>query len=147
MPPVRVRTHLRASFAACGRGFSLVRLTTRRNHPRPTVVLPRVGVSAMPATLRPLPPPPPPPPPPTRSGTPPPPPPAAICPALAPAGAALIEIGFPFSDPIADGPTIQASYTLALQKPLKLDDVFKTIASVRPRLSLPLVGMASYSLV
>jgi tryptophan synthase alpha chain len=72
---------------------------------------------------------------------------AAICPALEAAGADLIEIGFPFSDPIADGPTIQASYTLALQRHLKLDEVFKTIAGVRPKVALPLVGMASYSLV
>jgi tryptophan synthase alpha chain len=71
----------------------------------------------------------------------------AICPALEAAAADLIEIGFPFSDPIADGPTIQASYTLALQKQLKLDEVFKTIAHVRPKVALPLVGMASYSLV
>ena len=38
---------------------------------------------------------------------------------LAGAGADLIEVGFPYSDPIADGPIIQGSYTRALNKKLK----------------------------
>ena len=37
----------------------------------------------------------------------------AALPALASSGASLIEVGVPFSDPIADGPVIQASYTRA----------------------------------
>src|SRR5436305_5803564 len=45
---------------------------------------------------------------------------AALLPALEAAGANLIEIGFPFSDPIADGPTIQESYTVALSHKLRL---------------------------
>jgi len=40
----------------------------------------------------------------------------ATLPALEAAGANIIEIGIPFSDPIADGPTIQASFTAALAK-------------------------------
>ena len=43
-------------------------------------------------------------------------------PVVAEAGADLFEVGFPFSDPIADGPVIQASYTRALDKHLKLAD-------------------------
>src|SRR5436309_10863573 len=43
------------------------------------------------------------------------------------AGADLIEIGFPYSDPIADGPVIQASYTRALERGLRLDDVFACV--------------------
>ena len=39
-------------------------------------------------------------------------------------GANLIEIGFPYSDPIADGPVIQASYTRALDHGLRVDDIF-----------------------
>ena len=72
---------------------------------------------------------------------------AAVLPALEQSGADLIEIGFPFSDPIADGPTIQESYTVALAKKLKLADIFACIAKVRPRVKLPLVAMVSYSIV
>jgi tryptophan synthase alpha chain len=72
---------------------------------------------------------------------------AAVLPALEAAGANLIEIGIPFSDPIADGPTIQAAFTEALAKKLKVADVFRTIAQVRSRVSIPLVAMVSYSIV
>ena len=72
---------------------------------------------------------------------------AALLPALEKAGANLVEIGIPFSDPIADGPTIQAAFTAALAKGLKLADVFRTIREVRPRVSIPLVAMVSYSIV
>lgn len=61
------------------------------------------------------------------------------------AGCHLIEIGFPFSDPIADGPVVQASYTRALDRGLKLDDVFNLIEGLQVR--APLVGMVSYTLV
>jgi tryptophan synthase alpha chain len=73
----------------------------------------------------------------------------ALLPAAAGAGADLFEIGFPFSDPIADGPVIQASYTRALEKRLKLADVFAALQAVtaRPGWSAPLVAMASYSLM
>lgn len=79
-----------------------------------------------------------------------------LLPAAADAGADLFEVGFSFSDPIADGPVIQASYTRALEKNLKLADVFATIREVSdawgirgltPPARPPLVAMASYSLV
>ena len=71
---------------------------------------------------------------------------------LAVRGASLIEIGFPYSDPIADGPTIQASYTRALAKRLQLDDVFRAIGALsrKPPFAdgaVPLVAMIAYSLV
>ncbi len=68
---------------------------------------------------------------------------------VADSGANLIEVGFPFSDPIADGPVIQASYTRALEKHLKLADVFAAAKDVtaRPGWATPLVAMASYSLM
>ena len=44
---------------------------------------------------------------------------AGLLPMLPNAGADLIEVGFPFSDPIADGPVVQASYTRALDRGLK----------------------------
>ncbi len=71
----------------------------------------------------------------------------AVLPALEAAGANIIEIGIPFSDPIADGPTIQASFTAALAKKLRLADVFSTIKQARPTVSIPLVAMVSYSIV
>jgi tryptophan synthase alpha chain len=67
--------------------------------------------------------------------------------ALEQAGASIIEIGIPFSDPIADGPVIQAAFTDALAKKLRLADVFRMVGNVRPRLSIPLVAMVSYSVV
>lgn len=72
-----------------------------------------------------------------------------LLPAVAEAGADLIEVGFPFSDPIADGPVIQASYTRALDRGLKVAEVFAAIRDVarRPGWRTPLVAMASYSLM
>ncbi|MBX9579853.1 MAG: tryptophan synthase subunit alpha [Gemmataceae bacterium] len=72
-----------------------------------------------------------------------------LLPAVADAGASLIEVGFPFSDPIADGPVIQASYTRALSTGLKLADIFAATKDItaRPGWNTPLVAMASYSLV
>lgn len=74
---------------------------------------------------------------------------ATLLPRVATAGADLIELGFPFSDPIADGAVIQASYTRALNAGLKIDDVFAAIRSVAssPGFDTPVVGMVSYSLV
>lgn len=68
---------------------------------------------------------------------------------LASIGADLIEIGFPFSDPVADGPIIQASYTRALDQGLKLQQIFDSVAKLTAESSFrtPLVGMVSYSLI
>jgi tryptophan synthase alpha chain len=71
----------------------------------------------------------------------------AALPALEAAGASLVEVGFPFSDPIADGPTVQESFTVALSKKLKIGDVFEAVARARPTVSMPLVSMVSYSIV
>lgn len=63
-------------------------------------------------------------------------------------GADIIELGVPFSDPIADGPTIQASYYRALEKGFKLDHLFAMVKSLRADgLKTPLVAMISNSLV
>lgn len=73
----------------------------------------------------------------------------SLLPQMAAAGADLIEIGFPFSDPIADGPVIQASYTRALDRGLKIGELFGAIrqATSTPGFTTPVVGMVSYSLV
>src|SRR4051794_3105280 len=68
---------------------------------------------------------------------------------LAAAGATLIEVGFPFSDPIADGPTIQAAFTESLAKGVKVADVFAAVRAARDEATtpVPLVAMLSYSVV
>ena len=71
----------------------------------------------------------------------------AVLPAIERAGGSLIEVGFPFSDPIADGPVVQESFTVALSKKLKIADVFASVARARPNVSIPLVSMVSYSIV
>jgi tryptophan synthase alpha chain len=63
-------------------------------------------------------------------------------------GADLIEIGVPFSDPIADGPAIQASYYRALKAGFKVDQFFRLIEELRASgVELPLAGMVSHPLV
>src|SRR3982751_5615853 len=64
----------------------------------------------------------------------------ATIPALEGAGANLIEIGFPFSDPIADGPVIQEAFVKALAKKIRVADVFHAISQVREKVSIPLVA-------
>ena len=72
---------------------------------------------------------------------------AATLLALERGGASVIEVGIPFSDPIADGPVIQEAFTVALANKLKLEQVFETVQGVRANLSVPLVAMVSYSIV
>lgn len=62
-------------------------------------------------------------------------------------GSHLFEIGIPYSDPIADGPVIQASYTRALAHKIKLDDIFNTLGEVAPKVASPIVTMVSYAIV
>jgi tryptophan synthase alpha chain len=62
-------------------------------------------------------------------------------------GAHLCEVGIPYSDPIADGPVIQASYTRALAHKIKLGDILKTLGEVAPKVEAPLVTMVSYAIV
>lgn len=68
---------------------------------------------------------------------------------LADCGVDLIEIGFPYSDPIADGPVIQSSYTRALAKKLTVAAIFEAIGGLtRRRANLPpLVAMVSYAII
>jgi tryptophan synthase alpha chain len=70
----------------------------------------------------------------------------AVVKALAREGADLIEIGFPYSDPIADGPVIQASYTRALGAGIRVNEVLQAVAKWS-RGQTPLVAMISCSLV
>jgi tryptophan synthase alpha chain len=60
---------------------------------------------------------------------------------------AAIEVGFPFSDPIADGPVIQQAFTDALAKKIKVHEILEMAQSVTSRISVPLVAMLSFSIV
>jgi tryptophan synthase alpha chain len=69
-----------------------------------------------------------------------------LLPAMEAAGASIIEIGIPFSDPIADGPVVQEAFNVALSKKLRLADVFALVKKARGAVSIPLVAMVSYSI-
>jgi tryptophan synthase alpha chain len=58
---------------------------------------------------------------------------------LANAGATLIELGVPFSDPMADGPVIQRASERALKQGFGLQEIFETTAKARARINTPLV--------
>lgn len=58
---------------------------------------------------------------------------------LAKNGADIIELGVPFSDPMADGPTIQASSQRALQNGVTLKDVLEMVADLRKESDVPIV--------
>ena len=68
-------------------------------------------------------------------------------------GADMVEIGIPYSDPIADGPVIAASYTRSLGKGVRLAHIFQTVRTLRaetdggPLSTAPLVTMVSYAIV
>jgi tryptophan synthase alpha chain len=64
-----------------------------------------------------------------------------LIPALVEAGADLIEIGVPFSDPMAEGPTIQRASERALEAGTTLRRVFELVMKLRPRVDVPLILM------
>lgn len=62
-------------------------------------------------------------------------------------GGTLCEIGIPYSDPIADGPIIQASYTRALQSGIRLRDIWDMLGGLTASGVGPCVTMVSYAIV
>ena len=66
---------------------------------------------------------------------------------LSAAGADLCEVGVPYSDPIADGPVIQASYQRALDQGFRLQSVFDLGKRVARDVTMPRVTMVSYSII
>ncbi|MDR0415714.1 MAG: tryptophan synthase subunit alpha [Propionibacteriaceae bacterium] len=70
---------------------------------------------------------------------------AALVRALARAGADLVEIGVPFSDPVAEGPVIEAADGRALAAGANVDGLFDLVAVLRADLDLPLVFMTYYN--
>ena len=71
----------------------------------------------------------------------------AILEALDRAGAAVCELGVPYSDPIADGPVIQASYTRALASGFTLEKFFEMAGKASARVTMPILAMVSYSII
>ncbi|WP_413627491.1 tryptophan synthase subunit alpha [Fructilactobacillus vespulae] len=67
--------------------------------------------------------------------------------ALEKGGADLIEIGIPFSDPVADGPVIAAADKRALDRNVNTEDVFKIVQAVRKQSDVPLVFLTYANLV
>ena len=61
--------------------------------------------------------------------------------AIQEAGADLIEIGMPFSDPVADGPTIQSANERALKNGMSLAVLFEQLAELRKSISIPVILM------
>ena len=59
----------------------------------------------------------------------------------------ILEVGFPFSDPIADGPTIQAATDRALRAGTTPDVVLKAIREIRRASDVPLVGLSYFNIV
>ncbi len=66
---------------------------------------------------------------------------------LSACGSAMAEVGIPYSDPIADGPVIQASYTRALNAGIKLKNIFSAVGEAKSRLNMPLICMVSYAVI
>jgi tryptophan synthase alpha chain len=66
-----------------------------------------------------------------------------VCETLSESGAGLIELGVPFSDSIADGPTIQAANEKALRNGVTLEWVLETLREIRSRTDIPIILMGS----
>src|SRR5689334_15395159 len=60
-------------------------------------------------------------------------------------GADFIELGVPYSDPLADGPVIQAAATRALQNGTKLEDVLSMLKATTPSLQAPIILFTYYN--
>ena len=61
------------------------------------------------------------------------------------AGVDMIEIGLPFSDPLADGPTIQKSSTAALENGMHTELLFEQLKDIRKSVSIPLIVMGYFN--
>jgi len=64
---------------------------------------------------------------------------------LANAGADVIELGVPFSDPMADGPVIQRASERALKHGFGLEEIFKVVAEARAKIETPIVLFSYYN--
>ncbi|KAF5276819.1 hypothetical protein FQR65_LT16162 [Abscondita terminalis] len=58
------------------------------------------------------------------------------------AGADMIEVGIPYSDPVADGPVIQKSDELALQNGMTIARLFEQLKTVKDEINIPASGVS-----
>ncbi|MCT8339748.1 tryptophan synthase subunit alpha [Flavobacteriaceae bacterium TK19130] len=65
--------------------------------------------------------------------------------ALQESGVDLVEIGLPYSDPLADGPTIQASATQALKNGMTTEVLFQQLENIREKIHIPLILMGYFN--
>ena len=61
------------------------------------------------------------------------------------AGADIIELGIPYSDPLADGPVIQAASIRALRSGIKIKDIMEAVKTIRESSSVPLIYLVYYN--
>lgn len=69
----------------------------------------------------------------------------AIAEALESAGVDFLEIGFPYSDPVADGPTIQHSSEKALENGMNLNELFEELIDLRKSVNIPILLMGYFN--
>ncbi len=69
----------------------------------------------------------------------------SIIESLEQSGVEMIEIGLPFSDPLADGPTIQESSTQALQNGMTTEVLFEQLKNIRNKVEIPLIIMGYFN--
>ncbi|MCI6555073.1 MAG: tryptophan synthase subunit alpha, partial [Prevotella sp.] len=62
-------------------------------------------------------------------------------------GIDLIEVGIPFSDPLADGPVIQSAGTTALRNGITLQHIFQQLKDIKPMVNIPLVLMGYLNVI
>ena len=72
---------------------------------------------------------------------------AQVLQGLAESGVDLIELGFPYSDPIADGAVIQASYTRSLESGVTVDGIFTMLKNLPTDQMPPIFAMVSFAIV
>src|ERR1700749_1633626 len=69
----------------------------------------------------------------------------AIAEALEKAGVDFLEIGFPCSDPVAEGPAVQHSSEKALENGMNLNQLFEELKDLRKRISIPILLMGYFN--
>ncbi len=62
-------------------------------------------------------------------------------------GVSGVELGFPFTDPVADGPVIQNAFTQALEQGVTVAKILDAVRAARPKITIPLIAMISASIV